>query len=159
MIRWNPTTELANLHGAMDRLFEDFFGPSNARESSPRQVPTYHLPLDVKEVENGYQIQAPVAGFKPEEVDVTFSDGVLRIHAQRTQQSQQEQGNFLRKEVSYGNFQRAIQLPGDVKADDITASFEDGMLTVTVPKVPRPQPKKIQIKGGSQKQQLSGKTS
>jgi HSP20 family protein len=158
MIRWSPNTELANLHGAMDRLFEDFFGPSHG-STSQRQVPTYFLPLDVKEVPEGYQIQAPVPGFKPEEVEVTFSEGVLRIQAQRREKTSQEEGGYLRREVAYGNYQRAIQLPGDIKEDDISAQFEDGMLTVMVPKAPRPQPKKIQVSAGSQKQLSGSKTS
>src|SRR5437764_1577708 len=151
MIRWSPSTELANLHGAMDRLFDDFFGTSPPDNGVERQVSTYSLPLDVREVENGYEITAPVPGFKPDEVEVTLSDGVLRISAQRSAESSQERGGYLRREVSFGNYQRAIQLPGDVKEDDISATFEDGMLTLSVPKVPRPQPKKIQITGSSNK--------
>jgi HSP20 family protein len=160
MIRWNPSTELANLHGAMDRLFEDFFGgPANDGNGSPtRALPTYMLPLDVREVENGYEIRAQVPGFAPEEVDVTFSEGVLRIQAEHSGESQERAGGWLRREVAYGNYQRAIQLPGDVKEEDISASFENGILTVSVPKVPRPQPKKIEVSSGSQKN-LPGKTS
>jgi HSP20 family protein len=135
----------------MDRVFEDFFGPATGGVSQ-RQAPTYYLPLDVREVANGYEIKAPVPGFKPEEVEVTFSDGVLKIEASHSEQSSHEQGGYLRREVAYGKFQRAIQLPGDVKEDDITASFEDGMLTVNVPKVPRAQPRKIEVAKGSQKQ-------
>jgi HSP20 family protein len=157
VIRWSPSTELAGLHSAMDRLFEDFFGPSTGGDGNQRQTPTYFLPLDVKEAQDGYQIVAPVPGFKPEEVDVTFSEGVLRIHAQHTTRSTQEQGGYLRREVASGNFQRAIQLPGDVKDDGIQATFEDGMLTISLPKLPRPQPKKIQITGGLQKK-LAGES-
>src|SRR5947209_7789081 len=149
MIRWSPSSELANLHGAMDRLFEDFFAPTATGNGSQRQLPTYVLPLDVSEVEGGYRIQAPVPGFDPDEVEVTYSGGVLRIEAQHAQQSSQEQGGYLRREVARANYQRSIQLPADVKEDEITANFENGVLTLSVPKVPRPQPKKIQISGRS----------
>jgi HSP20 family protein len=122
----------------MDRLFGDFFSPSKPTIGSQRQamMPTYFLPLDVKEVENGYQIQAPVPGFKPEEVDITLSDGVLRIQAQRKQESSEQQGGYLRKEVAWGNFQRSIQLPADVKGAGVSATFENGFLTITVPEGP-----------------------
>jgi HSP20 family protein len=135
----------------MDRLFEDFFSPSKPTNGGQRQamMPTYFLPLDVKEVENGYQIQAPVPGFKPEEVDITLSDGVLRIQAQPKQESSEQQEDYLRKEVAWGNFQRTIQLPADIKEDGISATFENGFLTITVPKAPRPEPKRIQISGKS----------
>jgi HSP20 family protein len=141
----------------MDRLFEDFFGTSPGDSNQRRVLPTYFLPLDVTDAEGGYQIEAPVPGFKPEEVEVTFADGVLRIQAQHSQESAQNKGGYLRKEVAYGNYQRSIQLPADVKEDDIQAHFENGVLTITVPKVPRPQPKKIQVASGSQRQ-LGGKT-
>ena len=153
MIRWSPGTELANLHGAMDRLFEDFFSPTSAGNENQRQtMSTYFLPLDIKEAGNGYEIQAPVPGFKPEEVEITFSEGVLHIEAQHSQESTQQHGGYLRKEIAHGNYQRSIQLPGDIKAEEITANFENGVLTVTVPKAPRPQPKKIQISAKPLKQ-------
>ena len=141
MIRWSPNTELANLHSAMDRLFQDFLGPSTGNGGQRSATANYLLPIDVKEVENGYQIHAPVPGFKPEEVEVSFSDGVLQIQARHSEETKQEQGGYLRREVAYGNYQRSIQLPGDVKEDEITADFEDGVLTVNVPKMPRPEPK------------------
>jgi len=158
MIRWSPSTELANLHGAMDKLFDDFFGPTPGTNGGQRQVmPTYALPLDVRETEGGYEIQAPVPGFKPEEVDITFSEGVLRIQAQHAEEVTRQQAGYLRKEVAYGNFQRSLQLPGDVQEADIRAEFEDGVLTISVPKMPRPEPKKIQV-ARSQRKQIGAKT-
>ena len=157
MIRWSPGTELANLHGAMDRLFDDFFSPPSAGHGNQRPLmPAYFLPLDIKEAENGYEIQAHVPGFKPHEVDITFSEGVLKIQAQHSEESSQQHRDYLRKEVAYGNYQRSIQLPGDIREEEIKADFENGVLTVSVPKAPRPQPKKIQI-SGTQKE-VSGKT-
>lgn len=163
MIRWSPTTELANLHGAMDRLFDDFFSPPGQGAGGERAaVPSYALPLDVREVEDGYEIQAPVPGFKPEEVEVTFQDGVLRIAAQHSADSSQRGTGYIRREVAWGNYVRTIMLPGDVKEEGITASFEDGMLTVSVPKQPRPQPRRITVAesaGGAKGKQaaLAGK--
>lgn len=157
MIRWSPTTELLNLHGAMDRVFEDFFGPSSAGSGNQRRLtPTYTLPLDIKEVESGYEIHAPVPGFKPEEVDVTFSNAMLTIQAQHRQESAQQDGGYLRQEVAYGNYRRTIQLPGDVKEDEITAEFENGVLVVRVPKKEQPQPKRIAVTPSAQKQ-VTGK--
>lgn len=152
MIRWSPSTELASLHGAMDRLIEDFFGPSPGADGGRPQLQTYALPLDVREIGDHYEIQAPVPGFKPEEVEVTFSGGVLTIRARHSEQARREEGGFLRREVAYGDFQRSIQMPAGIEEDGITASFEDGMLTLVVPKVPRPQPKRIQVSRGPEKQ-------
>src|SRR5215470_5874588 len=94
LARWSPTSELTNLHTAMDRLFSDLFGepmrsPLTA-EMGRAGAPTYHLPVDIAEVDNGYRIQAPVPGFKPEDVEVTFSDGVLTINAKRSEEKSRE---------------------------------------------------------------------
>jgi len=161
MIRWSPSTELANLHGAMDRLFEDFFGSAPAEQNGGRArgLSTYVLPIDVLDLDSGYEIHAQVPGFRPEEVDVTFSEGLLRIVAQHSSQSENEVGGYLRREVAYGNFQRTIQLPGDVKDEDISARFENGILTVSVPKRPRPQPKKIAVSSNGQTQRLAEESS
>lgn len=153
MIRWSPNAELAGLHTAMDRLFEDFFGPVAGGDGQRRLARTYHLPIDVREVDGGYEIAAAVPGFAPEEVDITLADGVLRITARHESESHRERDGYLRREVAYGNFERTVQLPGDVNGDEITASFENGMLTISVPKVARPEPKKIQVTSG--RKQLS----
>jgi HSP20 family protein len=172
IVRWNPTTDLAGLHSAMDRLFGDVFGemftvPAQSgegngdRESSPPELPTYHLPVNISETENGYRIEAPVPGFRPEDVEVTFSEGVLTISARRTEERTREEGSYLRREVAFGNYRRHITLPGDIRAEDIRAAFENGVLTVEVPRAPKPEPKRIQIRPGErqskeQQSQLAG---
>lgn len=158
MIRWSPSTELANLHSAMDHLFDDFFGQAPASGGSrQRGRSTYLLPLDIRDVDNGYEIRAAVPGFKPEEVEVTLTEGVLRIAARHSEVSTEDKGGYLRREMAFGDFERTIQLPGDVKEEDISAEFEDGMLILSIPKAPRPQPRKIQV-AGPQKQLAAAKS-
>lgn len=142
--RWSPTGELASLHTAMDKLFSDFFGTPLA-ENGGLEPRTWYLPLDVVDEGNTYQVKAAIPGFKPEEVEVTFSDGVLNITAQHKAQSETKQGNYLRRELSYGNYARSIQLPGDINQSEIKASFDAGMLTVEIPRVPAPKPVKIPV--------------
>lgn len=119
-------------------------------------APTYHLPVDIVETDGGYRIQAPVPGFKPEDVEVTFSDGVLTINAKRSEEQTRQEGNYLRREVAMGNYQRQTTLPGDVRADSINASFDNGLLTVEVPRAPKPEPVRIKIRPGEQAKQLAG---
>jgi HSP20 family protein len=158
IVRWNPASDLAGLHSAMDRLFGDMFGDVFAPMEGPQaqarregERPTLHLPVNIKESQDGYTIEAPVPGFKPEDVQVTFADGVLTIEARRSEERREEKGDYVRREVSYGNYRRRISLPGDIRADDIRASFEDGVLRVEVPRAPRPQPRKIEIKAAEEK--------
>lgn len=171
IIRWSPANDLASLHSAMDRLFGDVFGdaftsgmPMSGTErieggdGGRRRLPTYHLPVNVSEAKDGYRIEAPVPGFRPEDVEVTFSDGILTIHAQRKEEETRREDTYMRREVAYGNYRRQIALPGDVRGDDITATFDNGVLSLFVPRASKPQPKKIQIQPGEQakQRQLAG---
>jgi HSP20 family protein len=151
--RWSPMGELAGLHTAMDRLFSDFFG-TPLQESGEAPSRTWYLPVDIVDEGNAYLIKAAVPGFTPEEVEVTFSDGVLNISAQHKREwtSKNSPGNYLRRELTLGSYARSMQLPGDVKSDEIKASFDNGILTVDVPKVPAAQPIKIRVTGKAQKQ-------
>ena len=141
--RWSPVNELSSLHNTMDRLFGEMF---EGVESSGTQAPTLRLPLDIQETKDGYVIKAPIAGFKPEEVEVTFSDGVLGIKATHKEEKQQKEGSYVRREVIYGNFQRQIVMPPDVQGDNIKASFDNGVLQVEVPRKAKPQPKRIEVR-------------
>ena len=149
--RWSPMGELAGLHTAMDRLFSDFVG-GPLLEGGETASRTWYLPIDVVDQGQSYEVKAAVPGFSPEEVDLTYSDGILSITAQHRQESSSKRGSYLRRELSYGSFARSVQLPGDVKEDQIKASFENGILVVDIPKVPATQPRKIAIGGKSPKQ-------
>jgi HSP20 family protein len=76
----------------------------------------------------------------------------IRISAQHKQELSSNNGTYLRRELTYGSYARSIQLPGDVSQNDIKASFDNGILTIEIPKLPAPKPVKIQITGKSQKQ-------
>lgn len=166
IVRWTPANDLASLHSAMDRLFGDVFGDvfgpvgtSQGMERSGeggRQLATYHLPVNISESKDGYRIEAPVPGFRPEDVEVTFSGGILTISAMRTEEQTREEGSYMRREVAFGNYRRQISLPGDVRGDDIRATFENGILNVFVPRAPKPEPKRIRIQAGEKSKQLSG---
>lgn len=156
LMRWSPTTELSGLHSAMDRLFGDMFGDGDAVQQGEgdgqrRTAATYRLPVDIQETDTGYRIQTPVPGFRPEDVEVTFSDGVLTIQARRSQDQQQQQGNYIRRELWFGNYIRRLGLPDDIEADNIKASFDNGLLTVEVPRKAKPEPKRIQVASQGEK--------
>jgi HSP20 family protein len=133
-----------------DRLFVDFFGTPLVDDS--REPRTWYLPLDVVDRGNAYEVKAALPGFKPEDVELTFADGVLAIKAQRKQESESKDGSYLRRELTYGDYERRVQLPGDVKEADIKATFDNGMLNIEIPKVPAPQAVKIPIAASSEKQ-------
>ena len=169
IVRWSAANDLASLHSAMDRLFGDVFGdvfgsamPTSGTERTEggnggrRRHPTYHLPVNISETKDGYRIEAPVPGFRPEDVEVTFSDGILTINAKRTEEQTRQEDTYMRREVAFGNYRRQISLPADVRGDDIKATFDNGILSIAVPRAPQPQPKRIQVQVGEQAKQLTG---
>ncbi|HZU16142.1 MAG TPA: Hsp20/alpha crystallin family protein [Candidatus Dormibacteraeota bacterium] len=147
---WNPWAELANLHNAMDRMFSDLFGSALTVDSD--RAPRLYLPVDVIESEDAFTVYAPVPGFRPEEIEVTFSDGALTISARHSRPEGEQQPNYVRRELPSGDYARQLTLPGEVRSDEIQATIENGMLRVEVPKLPRPQPKRIPVAGRTTKE-------
>lgn len=152
-VRWMTPSDLFQATRTMDRLFDELLGPGGtsapAREQGEATLPTYSLPVDVLETEDAYVLMAPVAGFAPEAVEVTFDQGVLVISAKA--EPLQVQGTWLRQERPYGSWVRRLQLPEQVDSAEITASFEHGLLTVRVPKAAKPQPVRVPVSGAQQK--------
>jgi len=117
----------------MDKFFDDFFTPFR------REVPSvgdFFAPrVDVKELDNHYEISAELPGVKKENVNVTLEDGVLTIEAECRDETKEEKGGkVIRQERRYGKYSRSFTLGTDVKEKDIKANFKDGILTVTAPK-------------------------
>jgi HSP20 family protein len=153
MVRSSPTHELATLHSAMDRLFADLFGDAfrgaPTEERPPAETGPFHLPVNIVRTDAGYLIEAPVPGCDPDDVDITFSDGDLRIEARTALEPGAAEGRYLRHEVPMGSYRRQITLPGRVRADEITARFDNGLLRVDVPSAREPKPARIQIQPGA----------
>ncbi len=151
--RWTPFDELTNLHTTMDRLFGDLFDSGQgAQERSGSGSMTFRLPVDISENESSYTIKAPVAGFNPQDVELTVTGNVLSIRATRRQEREEKKDNYLRREMVYGDFVRQIALPEDAQADKINASFNNGVLQVEIPRKPRQQPKRIEVRSEGQSQ-------
>src|ERR1700704_4749894 len=144
--RRNSVSELAALARSVDRIFSEVFArPANGQGSEPAFL---RLPRKVALRDGQYVITAPLAGFKPEEVDVTFADGVLTISAKHSEEKKTERDGYVRQEVVSGNFYRQIPV-GDIDPKSVKAQVEHGVLTVTLPAPTEPQPVKIAIESGS----------
>lgn len=157
--RWSPVGELASLHTAMDRLFGDFFGESSMEgEQHAVQPATWYLPLDIVDAGSSYEVKAAVPGFKPEDVEVTFHDGMLNIVARHAQETGSQHGKYLRRELRIGNFARSVQLPAEIRPEGIKADFDSGILTVEIPKAAVAKPIKIAVTGKSEKRPVAAGT-
>jgi len=146
LVRWSPWGELTSLHAQMDQLFQHVVGePRTADERDDYLT----LPIDVRQTDGAYVFEASVPGFKPEEVEVTVDSGVLTIKGERTGAREAEEGSYIRRERRSASVLRQVSLPGEVDADGISAQFSNGVLTVSVPRIPKAQPRRIAIEAGN----------
>jgi HSP20 family protein len=145
-IRMNPLRELAAMERSVDRIFGEVFGkPANGKAEEPA---FFRLPVNIELKDGKYVLTAPLAGFKPEEVEVSLANGVLTISAKHSEEKKTEREGYVRQEVVSGNFYRQIPV-GQVDPSSVTANVENGVLTVTIPAATEPQPVKIAVNSGS----------
>lgn len=140
LTRWDPFQDAMTLREAMNRLFEESFVPS-----LPSRNGTFAPALDLSETDEGYFVDVAVPGLKPEDLNITFENGLLTISGEVKQTNEQKERNFHRIERRYGRFSRSINLPSAVRADAIEARLEDGVLHLNVPKAEEVKPRKINI--------------
>ena len=139
--RWDPFREVVTLREAMDRLFEDSYVPS--RQPGAPSERSFKLPLDAYVTPEEIVIVANMPGVKPENVEITIEGDTLTIKGDRP--APLENVNYVLQERTYGKFQRTVNINVPVEADKAEAKFENGLLTLTVPKAEAIKPKTIQV--------------
>ena len=142
--RWEPTRELQTMRSLMDRFFDEpfFSAPSLWNQRGE----TFPVPLDLVEEEGQYIVKASMPGVNPEEVEITLADNMLTIKGESKRESENDQGNYHVRERHFGSFMRQIALPMAVKAEEVEATHENGVLTLRLPKTEAVKPKKIAVK-------------
>ncbi|MBI2619679.1 MAG: Hsp20/alpha crystallin family protein [Ignavibacteriales bacterium] len=146
LIRWNPAreTERWNMQREINRLFDSFFRGGIQDEDFGLGVWT--PAVDIVEHENEYVVRVELPGISKEDVKIILESNVLTIRGERKQEKDVKEENYQRMERSYGSFQRSFTLPTTVKNDNIDASYKDGILTITLPKLEEAKPKQIEVK-------------
>ncbi|HEV7677289.1 MAG TPA: Hsp20/alpha crystallin family protein [Candidatus Dormibacteraeota bacterium] len=157
LIRWNPSSDLINLHSQMDQLF----GELSEAWRSPQQrggnvVSAAFLPVDIERTDDAIVIRASVPGFEPDEVDITVENGVLTIDAQHEEEDEQSEGDMIRRERYVGRLYRQIVLGDGVRGEEAEASFENGELVVRVPLEQKQQPRRVRVSGRSRRGKSDG---
>lgn len=143
LIRFTPRHDMRRLQQEMDRLFEGFFPVKNGNETLDNAV--WSPRADLSETDAAYSIHLDLPGLKKDDVEISFHDGTLTITGERRHEEQEEERTFVRVERSYGRFRRAFSLPQAANVDGIEATFEDGVLSIVVPKAEEVKPRRISI--------------
>lgn len=148
LIRWNPIREASDLFNEFDRVFE---APVyRTRWGMPMRtndvVGSWSLALDVAEKGDVFTVKASLPGIDPQDLNVTLEDNVLTVQGEIREDETIEEETYHIRERRFGSFSRSLRFPVPVNANEIVAAYENGVLTLTVPKAEEVKPKRIEIK-------------
>jgi HSP20 family protein len=142
--RPNPFGELMSLRAAMDRLFEDSF--VRPRNGNGPMTDDHPLALDVYATPDSLVVEAALPGVKPDDVDISVLGDTLTISGSTSQDQSRDEDGYSYREIRRGSFSRTVTLPTGLKTDAAAASFENGLLRLSIPKAEEAKPRQIQIK-------------
>ena len=143
LTRWEPMREMMTLREAMDQLFNDAFTrPRSTSTSGVSIVPAF----DLFETGDEVVVKANLPGMKAEDVQISVTNGILTLHGEVKQETEKKEATWHLFERRYGIFERSVSLPTDVQTDKAKADFEDGVLTISLPKAETVKPRTISIK-------------
>jgi HSP20 family protein len=140
--RTSPFGEFLSLRNAMDRLMDDaFLRPANGSDEARG------MPLDIYTTDDALVVEAALPGVKPENVEISVLGDTLTLTASSDEKRTAEEGGYHVQEVRRGRFSRTVTLPSSVKADAASATFENGLLRLSIPKAEQARPRQIPISG------------
>ncbi len=143
LIRWNPVRHrmmptFPEWNHLMNGFFSDRLEDTDLTDWTPA--------IDIDENDDAFVVIADLPGLTKKDININIKENMLTISGERNFEKKDENKNYYRSERRYGSFKRSYQLTDKVISDKISASFKDGVLTVTVPKAEEVKPKEIEIK-------------
>lgn len=143
--RWDPFGDVSDIETEMNRLFNGFFGGPRLA-AGPERV--WAPAVDMYETKDELVVTAELPGMSDKDIKLSIDGDVLSLRGERTQAPEVKAESAYRGERWYGKFERTMPLPFPVQGDKVTATYRDGVLTVTMPKVEEIKPKEIPIQVG-----------
>jgi HSP20 family protein len=139
---WGPIGQLTSVRDELNRLFSSTFGELGR----PSDLFGMWTPaLDLYEGKNEFVVRAELPGMKKEEIEIALHEGALSVSGERKIEELPEESEPHRRERFFGRFQRTLELPKPVKAQDVKATYKDGILTITLPKTEEAKPRQIEV--------------
>jgi len=139
---WPGFGRLSDLRDEIDRLFQS---PLAELTNTSQLLSGWTPALDIYEEKDHFTVKAELPGMKKEDIEVSLHDGSLSISGERKTETKHEDKEVYRAERYFGRFQRTVSLPTIVAADKVKAAYNDGVLTITLPKTEEAKPKKIDV--------------
>ena len=142
LTRWEPAREMMTLREAMDRLFDDAFThPLSMSDGWSTSTPA----IDMYQTDDEIVVKASLPGFKADEVQINITGDVLTLKGEVKHEEEKNNKSWHIREQRWGSFQRVVALPTNVVSDKAQAEFENGILTITLPKAEEVKPKTITV--------------
>jgi HSP20 family protein len=138
LTRWEPVREMMTLREAMDRLFDDAFTSPLSIRDGWSSMPA----IDMYQTDDEIVVKAVLPGMKADEVQINVTGDMLTL---RGEMKHEEERAWHIREHRFGHFERSIPLPTQVTSDQAKAEFENGILTITLPKAEKVKPKTITV--------------
>jgi HSP20 family protein len=142
IVRWEPFRDLLSLQERMNRLFEDRL--ARVRGEEP-MTGSFAPPVDIYETEQAIVLEVDVPGLKLEDLDIRVENNTLTIRGERQQSTEVKEENYHRVERYYGSFTRSFAVPNQVDPQKIEATYENGVLRLTMAKREESKPKQIKV--------------
>lgn len=145
IVRWRPYREVATLQDEMNRLFESFFGKGSMTEAEPTGL-LWGPRADIHETKDTFSVDVELPGLAKDDVKLSVHESTLIIEGEKkVEREENKDSSWHRQERVFGRFQRMFTLPTAVEAEKISATFKNGVLSVTLPKKEAAKPKEITI--------------
>jgi HSP20 family protein len=150
IVRWDPFDAFLGAQEDLNQMFRRGWLRTPGTDESLAEGGKWAPAVDIYETSDSLVVEAELPGIDPKDIEVTVDDGVLTVKGERKHEKEVEDENYYRVERAYGVFTRSVRLPADTEADNVKASYDSGVLKVTVPKVepkaPKPVPVTIETK-------------
>jgi HSP20 family protein len=155
LTRWEPFREFSTLQDRMNRLFRESYNSEAGRDDS-LTTSSFAPAVDVYEDEHNVTLKIEVPGIDEKDIDVRIENNTLLVHGERKIEKEEKEENYRRVERQYGSFTRTFTLPPTVETDNVSATYDKGVLKIKLAKKAEAKPKQIKVNVSSEKN-LEGK--
>ena len=145
MNRWEPSRGAMTLQEKLNRMFGDVL----ERTAEESNLTAWAPPVDIYETENALVVKADLPEVNPQDLDIRVENNILTIRGERKFEKKVNEENYLRMERAYGSFSRSFSLANSVNSEEIKAEYQNGALTLHIPKREETKPKQIKVSVGT----------
>src|SRR2546430_548932 len=151
MNRWEPSRGATTLQEQLNRVLGDMLERAGDESNLTPWAPA----VDIFETEHQLVVKADLPDVNPQDLDIRVENNILTIRGERKFENEVNEENYLRVERSYGSFSRSFSLANSVKSDAIKADYQNGVLTLSIPKREEAKPKQIKVNVATQAQAMA----